>query len=132
VEQVTVTQIDADAMENNGDNNDGGRNNGTNGDNVDGAKDMDIERTMNIDRQGNANNQQGSVKNVNNTKDVVANQVQHLIDVPIVFGSLNKALLNKGTQSIFSKPAHILQHCSSSSFYSGENCFFLILILYRM
>jgi hypothetical protein len=57
---------------------------------------MDIEKTMNDDQLGNANNQQGSAKNVNNTKSVVANQVQHLIKVAMVFGTLNKALLNKG------------------------------------
>jgi hypothetical protein len=83
-------------MGNDGDNNDGGGDSGAHGDNVDGAKDMDIEKTMNNDQLGNANNQQGSAKNVNNTKSVVANQVQHLIKVAMVFGTLNKALLNKG------------------------------------
>jgi hypothetical protein len=38
-------------MGNNGDNNGGGGNNGANGDNVDGANDMDLERTMNNDQQ---------------------------------------------------------------------------------
>ncbi|KAM0857879.1 hypothetical protein ACQ4PT_048192 [Festuca glaucescens] len=108
VEQVTVTQIDVDVMENNGDNNGGGGNNGGNCDNVDGAKDMDIERTMNIDQQGNSNNQQGTVKKVNNTKSVVAHQVQHQVEVPIVFGSLKKALLNKDENGIFSDPNPIL------------------------
>ncbi|KAM0909357.1 hypothetical protein ACQ4PT_014862 [Festuca glaucescens] len=97
VEQVIVTQLGTDDMGNNGDNNGGGGNNGANGDNVDGAKDMDIERTMNNDQQGNANNQQGTVKKVNNAKSVVAHQVQHLVEVPMVLGSLNKALLNKDT-----------------------------------
>ncbi|KAM0922597.1 hypothetical protein ACQ4PT_006077 [Festuca glaucescens] len=105
VEQVTVTQLGTDDMGNNGDNNGGGGNNGANGDNVDGAKDMDIERTMNNDQQGNANNQQGTVKKVNNAKSVVAHQVQHLVEVPMVFGSLNKALLNKGNISA-GTPSH--------------------------
>ncbi|KAM0843890.1 hypothetical protein ACQ4PT_057414 [Festuca glaucescens] len=96
VEQVTVTQLGNDNMGNNGGNNGGGGNNGANGDNVDGAKDMDIERTMNNDQHTNANSQQGTAKMVNNTKSAVTNQVQHLVEVPIVFGSLNKALLNKG------------------------------------
>ncbi|KAM0836563.1 hypothetical protein ACQ4PT_062236 [Festuca glaucescens] len=105
VEQVTVTQLGTDDMGNNGDNNGGGGNNGANGDNVDGAKDMDIERTMSNDQQGNANNQQGTVKKVNNAKSVVAHQVQHLVEVPTVFGSLNKALLNKGNISA-GTPSH--------------------------
>ncbi|KAK1680841.1 hypothetical protein QYE76_041689 [Lolium multiflorum] len=61
VEQVTITQLGTDDMGNNGDNNGGGGNNGANGDNVDGANDMDIERTMNNDQQGNASNQQGNI-----------------------------------------------------------------------
>ncbi|KAM0855615.1 hypothetical protein ACQ4PT_049654 [Festuca glaucescens] len=96
VEQVTVTQLGNDNMGNNGGSNGGGGNNGANGDNVDGAKDMDIERTMNNDQHTNANSQQGTAKKVNNTKSAVTNQVQHLVEVPTVFGSLNKALLNKG------------------------------------
>jgi hypothetical protein len=121
VEQVTVTQLGTGNMGNNDDNSGGGGNSGANGDNIDGANDMDIERTMNNDLQGNASNQQGTVKKVNNTKSVVANQVQHLVEVPMVFGSLNKALLNKGTSN-FSTPAYKIQHYSSSSFYSAENC----------
>jgi hypothetical protein len=129
VEQVTVTQLDTEDRGNNDDNNSGGGNGGANGDNIDGAKDMDIERTMKNDQQ--ANNQQGTVKKVNNTKSVVANQVQHIVEVPMVFGSLNKSLLNKGT-SKFSAPVLKSQHCSSSSFLSAENCNFLTPFLYRM
>jgi hypothetical protein len=123
VEQVTVTQLGTGNMGNNDDNSGGGGNSGANGDNIDGANDMDIERTMNNDLQGNASNQQGTVKKVNNTKSVVANQVQHLVEVPMVFGSLNKALLNKCTKFNNPAPAHI-QHCSSSIFNSDENCKF--------
>jgi hypothetical protein len=72
------------------------------------------------------------VNKVNNAKSVVAHQVQHQFEIPMVFGSLNKALLNKGSQSNNSAPAHIIQHCSSSFFCPDENCNFLIKFLYRM
>ncbi|KAM0869528.1 hypothetical protein ACQ4PT_040618 [Festuca glaucescens] len=44
-----------DGMDNNGDNNGGGDNNGSNGDNRAGANDMDIEKAMNNEQQGNGN-----------------------------------------------------------------------------
>jgi hypothetical protein len=121
VEQVTVSQLGTDDLDNNGDNNGEGGNNRANGDNVDGAKGMDIERTMNNDKQGNANGQQGTVKKVNNAKSVVTHQVQHQVEVPIVFVSLNKALLNKGIHPNNSVATHIIEHCSSSIFTADEN-----------
>jgi hypothetical protein len=89
VEPVTVTQLGSDDMGNNGDNNGGGDNNGSNGDKVNGADDMDIEKTMNNKQQGNADSQKGTVKKVNNAKSVVGHQVQHQFDAPILFGSRN-------------------------------------------
>ncbi|KAM0928231.1 hypothetical protein ACQ4PT_002355 [Festuca glaucescens] len=47
VEPVVVTQLDGIDMVNNGDNDDGGGNDASNDDLLDGAKDMDIEKTMN-------------------------------------------------------------------------------------
>ncbi|KAM0915235.1 hypothetical protein ACQ4PT_010998 [Festuca glaucescens] len=95
VEPVTVTQLGNDDMGKNGDNNGGGDNNGSNGDKTDGANDMDIEKTMNNEQQGNANSQKGTVKKVNNAKSVVGHQVQHQFEAPILIGSLNTVLLNK-------------------------------------
>jgi hypothetical protein len=84
-----MTQLGSDDMGNNGDNNGGGDNNGSNGDKVNGADDMDIEKTMNNKQQGNADSQKGTVKKVNNAKSVVGHQVQHQFDAPILFGSRN-------------------------------------------
>ncbi|KAM0854043.1 hypothetical protein ACQ4PT_050683 [Festuca glaucescens] len=95
VEPVTVTQLGSDDMGNNGDNNGGGDNNGSNGEKTDGANDMDIEKTMNNEQQGNANSQKVTVKKVNNAKSVVGHQVQHQFEAPILVGSLNTVLLNK-------------------------------------
>ncbi|KAM0838450.1 hypothetical protein ACQ4PT_060955 [Festuca glaucescens] len=95
VEPVTVTQLGSDDMGNNGDNNGGGDNNGSNGDKTDGANDMDIEKMMNNEQQGNANSQKVTVKKVNNAKSVVGHQVQHQFEAPILIGSLNTVLLNK-------------------------------------
>ncbi|KAM0903879.1 hypothetical protein ACQ4PT_018401 [Festuca glaucescens] len=86
---------DCDGMDSNGGNNGGGDNNGSNGDNRDGANDMDIEKAVNNEQQGNCNNQKGNVKNVNNGKGVVGHQVQHEFEAPILFGSLNRDLLSK-------------------------------------
>jgi hypothetical protein len=61
------------------------------------------------------------VKKVNKAKRVVSHQVQHQVEVPIVFGSLNKALLNKGIHPNNSVPTHIIEHCSSSIFNADEN-----------
>jgi hypothetical protein len=40
----------------------GGYDNVSNRDNRDDTNDMDIEKTMNVEQQGNANNQKGTVK----------------------------------------------------------------------
>ncbi|KAM0838614.1 hypothetical protein ACQ4PT_060844 [Festuca glaucescens] len=86
---------DCDGMDNNVDNNGGGDTNGSNGDNRDGSNDMDIEKAMNNEQQGNGNSQKGNVKNVNNGKGVVGHQVQHQFEAPILVGSLNTDLLSK-------------------------------------
>ncbi|KAM0913915.1 hypothetical protein ACQ4PT_011850 [Festuca glaucescens] len=93
--EVIVTQLGSDGMDNNGDDNGGGDNNGSNGDNRDGANDMDIEKAMNNEQQGNGNSQKGNAKNVNNGKGVVGHQVQHQFEAPILFGPLNTDLLSK-------------------------------------
>ncbi|KAM0838613.1 hypothetical protein ACQ4PT_060844 [Festuca glaucescens] len=93
--EVIVTQLGSDGMDNNVDNNGGGDTNGSNGDNRDGSNDMDIEKAMNNEQQGNGNSQKGNVKNVNNGKGVVGHQVQHQFEAPILVGSLNTDLLSK-------------------------------------
>ncbi|KAM0919971.1 hypothetical protein ACQ4PT_007850 [Festuca glaucescens] len=89
VEPVVVTQLDGNDMVNNGDNNGGGGNDGANEDKMDGAKDMDIERTGNNEQQGKASNQNITVKRTNNAKGVVGHQAQHHFEDSILFGSLN-------------------------------------------
>ncbi|KAM0838716.1 hypothetical protein ACQ4PT_060784 [Festuca glaucescens] len=96
---LIVTQLGSDGMDSNGGNNGGGDNNGSNGDNRDGANDMDIEKAVNNEQQGNGNNQKGNVKNVNNGKGVVGHQVQHQFEDPI-FGSLNRDLLSKEKDNV--------------------------------
>ncbi|KAM0882467.1 hypothetical protein ACQ4PT_032282 [Festuca glaucescens] len=58
VEPVVVTQLDGIDMVNNGDNDDGGGNDASNDDLLDGAKDMDVEKTMNNQQPSNVNNKQ--------------------------------------------------------------------------
>ncbi|KAM0821679.1 hypothetical protein ACQ4PT_072039 [Festuca glaucescens] len=104
VEQVTVTQLGNDGMDDIGGNNGGGDDNGSNGDNRDAANDMDIEKTGNNENQNNGNKRNGNVQHVNNGKGVVGHQVQDQVKVPILLGSLNTELLsededNAGTPS---------------------------------
>jgi hypothetical protein len=72
------------------------------------------------------------VKKVNNAKSVVGHQVLHQLEAPILFGSLNTVLLNKGIHANNLVHAHIMEHCSSSNFNSNENCNFLTQISYCM
>jgi hypothetical protein len=122
VEPVVVSQLDGIDMVNNGDNDDGGGNDGSNDDIMDGAKDMDIEKTMNNQQQSNVNNKKSNVKKVSNAKGVVIQQVQHQVETPIVFGSLNLVLLRKCMDVNNSLPDFILDLPSSSHLNSAEIC----------
>ncbi|KAM0907737.1 hypothetical protein ACQ4PT_015888 [Festuca glaucescens] len=95
VEPVVVTQLDGVAGINNGDNDDERDNDGSNDDLLDGAKDMDIEKTMNNQQPSNASSKQSNVKKVSNAKGVVIEQIQHQVETPIEFGSLNSVLMSK-------------------------------------
>ncbi|KAM0840518.1 hypothetical protein ACQ4PT_059606 [Festuca glaucescens] len=71
VEPVVVTQLDGNDLEDNGDNNGGGGNDGANDDNMDSANDMDIERAKNNELQGNVNSQKSNGKKTNNAKGII-------------------------------------------------------------
>ncbi|XP_047043900.1 putative disease resistance protein RGA1 [Lolium rigidum] len=92
---------------------------------MDGANDMDIEKTTNNEQQGNVNSQKGTVKKINNAKGVVGHQVQHQFEAPILFASLNTVLLRKGIHANNILPGHIMEHYSSSLLNSDENCNFI-------
>jgi hypothetical protein len=122
VEPVTVIQLDSNVLGNGGGNNGGGDNNGSNGDKSDGASDMDFEKTINNEQQKNTNDQQGTKKNVNNAKSVSAHQAQHLIETPILFGSLKKDLLRSSNHVNNISCANSVDHCASP--LSDENSLF--------
>ncbi|KAM0854526.1 hypothetical protein ACQ4PT_050402 [Festuca glaucescens] len=122
VEPLVVTQLDGVDMVNHGDNNVGGGNDGSNDDNMDGANDMDIEKTMNNQQQSNVNSKKSNVKKVNNAKGVVSQQVQHQVETPILFGSLNSVLLSKGMHANNILPDTLIDQHSSSHLNSAKIC----------
>jgi hypothetical protein len=69
---------------------------------------------MNNEQQSNVNSKKSTVKKVNNAKGVVGHQVQHQVEAPILFGSLNSVLLSKGMHANNILPAHIIEHYSFS------------------
>jgi hypothetical protein len=122
IEPVVVTQLGNDGVDDNGGNDGGGDDNGSNGDNRDGANDMDIEKTMNNEQQNNVNIKKSTVKKANNSKGVVSHQVQHQVEAPILFGSLNSVLLSKGVHANNILPDLIIDQYSSSHLNPAEIC----------
>jgi hypothetical protein len=121
VEPVVVTQLGGAITLNNGNDDDDDRDdNGSNDDLLDGAKDMDIEKAVNNQQQSNVSSKQSNGKKVSNAKKVVFQKIQHQIETPMMFGSLNSGLMSKGMNDTNNPLFCILDQPSLSNFNYGE------------